>query len=328
MRVRVRTARWRRWHVAGPATALAMVASLSGCITVHGEEAIVPALTEKEAAAALDRYVETRNDAFRDLDPERNSTVENGPFGAIDSAILTVLEGLGEGSAGQPLKLSQPRFLIPQQAGWPKFFVVNAQSNQNNDEQWLLVFTRDSIDEQWSASYLAVLASRDELTFREDNDGYLEEVPLTDSGLAVDPADLSKAYTDYLSGGEGPFAAGAHTTELLAERQEQGSFPQFDVQYQDLPENEGDFAPVALRTKDGGALVLFSSRHLEKKTMAPGAPLNVPADVQELLPDGDTPEESLTLERVAMMAALVPEGDGQVEIRERGGAGVVSAEGE
>lgn len=317
MRVRARLTT----ATAGLATALATVTSLSGCMTVHGETAIVPALSEDEAERAFEHYVETSNEALETYDPELNATVETGPLGAIREAELTARhEVTPEGNINYtPLELADPRYHIPQQAGWPKHFAVDARNGSDTEHRWLIIFTRDGVDEEWTVSYLAVLATQDLPELAEDGDGFLEDIPVeggTDSGLALEPGELSAAYVDYLSSeGDGPFTDGPYTTDTLTAREEANSQPEFITEFRDqAPENE-EYAPVALRTADGGALVLFTSQYHEKRTMAPGEPLVIDPLVETLM-DGSA-EQALTMEWVVTQVALVPEGEGDIEILTR-----------
>jgi hypothetical protein len=320
-----------RARVAGLIGALAMVASLAGCITVHGETAIVPAATEKEAQEALDRWLETSNEANRDFAPSLNERIERGPMGAIDHASLRAARGLNpDGDPDfQPMELSDTAFHIPQQAGWPKFFVAETTTNLGA-ERWLLTFTRNSVEEEWYATYQTVLPETQVPEFAEDADGFLEDMPTGRDypGLAASPGELSAAFASYLSEREGPFADGSYTTGVLAHRQEENSNPEYEMNYQDEaidPAAEPQMAPIAVRTADGGAFVLFTTRYFDRQTVAQGYAPSVDAEVEELM-EG-TAETSVTREWITMQAALVPEGDGDVEIAHRVG-GVVAAQGE
>ncbi|RKN45901.1 hypothetical protein [Streptomyces hoynatensis] len=314
---------------AGLVVSLAMAAGLSGCMTVHGEEAVVPAATQDEAEAALEHYVDVNNEAKRDYDAEQNDEIEAGPLGAIDEAGLTAraAEQPNGDPDFEPLELTDTQFHIPQQAGWPKFFVADTKP-RGYQNRWLMVFTRNSIDEDWRVSYLATLPAERVPEFAQDDDGYLEDIPLggrAGSDLAVAPDEVGAAYADYLQGGEGRFSEGRFTTEVLDEREEANSSPAYQVQFQDAPAEEEDYAPVAMRTGDGGALVFFTMHHDERQTLAPGQHFNLNAQVEALL-EG-TPTQSLTLHRLAVETATVAEGDGPVDILSEV-AGLITAEGE
>ncbi|MGK5529821.1 hypothetical protein [Streptomyces sp. URMC 129] len=331
MRVRARLTT----ATAGLVTALAVVTSLSGCsklsVAVDGASAVVPTASEDEARQAFERYVETSNEALEAYDAELISTVETGPWGAIREAELTAKHAVTpEGNINYtPSEFTDAHYHIPQQAGWPKFFAVDAQNTRDAENRWLMIFTRDSIDEQWAVSYLSLLPEATFPEFAEDADGYLEDIPAggdNASGLAMDPGGMSAAYADYLaSEGEGPFTDGPWTTDVLAAREAANSQPEFVTEFRDQAAEDPAYTPAALRLKDGGALVLFTSQNFEKKTMAPGEPLVVDPLVESLM---ESPaEQALTMEWVVTLAARVPEGEGEIEIQ-GGLAGVVAATGE
>lgn len=299
--------------------ALVMSVTLSGCITVHGERVKLPAVTKAEAAKVVESFIKTNNRANRDLDAKLNGTIETGPLGAIDQAGLKARKKVHpEGNPEySPLKFSDTRYLIPQQAGWPKFFVANALSNRG-DERWLVVFTRDSVDARWKATYLAVLPEEAVPTFARDDEGYVAAVPLDESsGLALPPARLSRAYTRYLKTGKGDdFAPGQYTTKLREERQKQERTPKVWNDFLDQPADKGPFAPLGLRTSDGGAVVFFSCYHHHKQTAAKGLKPPQANKYARALMTG-TPERSVTYTYVAQQAVSVPAKDGQVRFLSR-----------
>ncbi len=69
-----------------------------------------------------------------------------------------------------------------------------------------------------------------------------------------------------------------HARRVLR-RAENADRPGRTTQWVDQPLDKGDFAPLALRTEDGGAMVLFATRHFEKQTAARGVPLSVRPEV-------------------------------------------------
>jgi hypothetical protein len=318
---------------------LALTASLSGCMTVHGEEAIVPAATRSEARTALNEWLRTFNEAYRDYDPALSGEVQTGTQGEIDRAGLTAAQGLNPaGNAGyEPIEFSETAFHIPQQAGWPKFFLADATDTQSGSH-WLMVFTRNSIDERWLVSYRAMLPAAEVPEFRKDKDGYLEDIPADEgnAGLAVAPAELSRLYALYLQsqGQEGSFAPGAGTTDIVAERNDQNTLdPNWQKEWQDSAVEEERFSPVAVRTEDGGALVFFTERFYEKQTWREG--VEPPADLGEnppytveLLEEDSDVSTAVTREFLSVLTAAVPQGDGEIDLLYRSSGGLIRARGE
>lgn len=306
----------RRTLTAVAATALLILApTLTGCVTVHGERENIPSVARSEAPKALQRFLGTYNKAYRELDPELLRRVESGPLAEIYTADLTAQRASSPGGnpGFAPLELSDARYHIPKQVGWPKFFVADTRSNReapDSGTRWLLVFSRNTADEPWRVAYLSIL-DRDEVPrFAADEDGWAQAVPASGkgAGLAVAPDALSEAYTGYLMTGEGEtFADGSATTRLRESRKRFLRTPKFWTEYIDTPAEGARYAPVGLRTRDGGALVFFSSHHREKQTMAKGLRPEPDPRVKPLM-KGEA-KKAVTLTRLAESAVKVPAED-------------------
>jgi hypothetical protein len=284
-------------------------------MTVHGETAIVPAIGKAEARKVLTTFETKNNEANKTYDAEVNRSIEAGALGAIDQAGLKARHAV-YGSTSKdfsPLQLSDPHFLIPQQAGWPKSFVADVQAahqdKQDTDgSRWLLVFQRGSIDDTWKAVYLAVVAPAAMPQFATDADGHAEDIPLGKGrkGLTVAPGRLSKAYTTYLSQRAGQkFADGDATTGVLAQRAKEQQQRNVRTEYADLPAEPPQYTPFALRTKDGGAVVFFASQHQTKRTLPRNYTAEVSNPLVKALMSG-TPEHSVTYVRMAQDTVKVP----------------------
>ena len=179
-------------------------------MTVHGEREMLPAVSKAEGTKALTHFTEAFNKVNRQLDPKLNPSFEAGALLAIDQAGIKAAHALRP--QGNPnftsLAFKDPHFTVPKQAGWPKYFIADAASNRKNargqNTRWFLVFSRNGIDEQWRAVYLATFAGNKAPELKTDKNGYAEAVPAgAKSGLTVDPGKLSRTYADYLNTGKG-----------------------------------------------------------------------------------------------------------------------------
>ena len=286
-------------------------------MTVHGELAVVPAATRAEAAQALKDFTAAYNKADKAYDPALTADRVTGALGAINQGGLKARrkQSPGGNPGHQELALSDTRFLIPKKAGWPRWFVADADSNRDTeggsaDSRWLIAFVRGGADQAWKASHLLTLSPGEVPGFALDADGWAKPAPADGAGLAASPQELSGAYASYLQNNGKPgqpvsFAPGRDTTLWLASRKRASQRIGRSMQYLDQQLDTGAFAPVGLATKDGGALVFFATRHFEKQTAARGVPLlDVNADVRALM--SGTPKSSLTKERVSSQVALVP----------------------
>lgn len=313
-----------RVRVLAVTTAAVLGLALSGCVTVHGEDVVVPATTEGEAKKVLDSFVTSNNKANRTFDVALSSTVESGALGAIDQAGLKARKAVhkDQNPDFQPIELTDARYHIPQQAGWPKYFIADAQNaRSSSDSRWLVVFTRDSLDARWKASYLSVFAKDAIPRFAKDEDGYLEDIPADEeAGLAMAPGKVGAAYTAYLADGKGTvFAPGAYTDQLREERRSNARTTTVWNDFIDRSPEKGAFAPVALRTEDGSALVFFSTSHHQKQTAAEGLK-PPPADRYAQALMTGTPERSVTYNYVAEQVVSVPKKDdakGKIEFLHR-----------
>ncbi|WP_240649155.1 hypothetical protein [Streptomyces sp. Z26] len=294
--------------LAATTTTAVLGATLSGCVTVHGEDAVVPAIGKGEAARVLDEFTAVNNRSNRTYDPALNATVEAGALGAIDQAGLKARKKASPGGNAdmKPLELTDARFLIPEQAGWPKSFVADTASNRGSGGRWHLVFQRADADAKWKAVYLAVLDPEKTPEIVVDEDGHAEPVPTSDGeDLTVGPDEVGKAYARYLQRGDGDFTDGAHTSEWREKRAETAEKPGVRTEWADQGAEPPQFTPFGLRTEDGGALVYFATHHHMKQTVAEGYTPQVKDPYVKALMTG-TPKKSLTYVRVSEQAVTVP----------------------
>nr|WP_311730082.1 hypothetical protein [Streptomyces sp. DSM 41529] len=285
--------------------------TLTGCMTVHGERENIPSIAKDEAPKALKRFTDTYNKSYRELDPALANQVQTGPLLDISAADLKAQHAAKpDGNpAYPPLRLTDARYAIPKQVGWPKFFVADTESNRD-DNRWLLVFTRGGADQPWKAAYLSILSQDEVPDFQLDKDGWARSVPAegVTPKLATRPDKLSAEYTDYLMTGEGEiFADGQATSGLRTSRKKFVRTPKFWTEYIDTAAEGTRYAPVGLRLRDGGALVFFTSHHRQKQTMAKGYRPNPTPQIKALM-TGEA-KRSVTLTRVSESAVRVPAKD-------------------
>ncbi|MFF7978920.1 hypothetical protein ACFZDK_07280 [Streptomyces sp. NPDC007901] len=303
-----------------------MALSANGCVVVHGEREVLPATTRAEAAKALKQFTDAYNKADQAYDSSLDADYTTGALADIDSARLKAGHANSpSGNSGHSdLEFDDVTYTIPKKAGWPRWFVADAHGNKGGDDRWLLVFTRDSLSEPFQVAYLTLLAPDSVPKFTTDKDGWAEAVPANSAQLAVSPGDLSQDYATYLKSGSTVFADGAHTSGWRTDR-EKSTKPGLATQYIDEPLTAGDYAPLALRTTDGGALVFFTTRYYAKQTAAAGTSVPTPNQGVKALTKGEI-KQSLTMQFVSNQVALDPAGTGKVSVLGRI-QGLTSAEG-
>ncbi|MFE3810912.1 hypothetical protein [Streptomyces sp. NPDC059131] len=281
-------------------------------MTVHGEREIVPAATAAEAAEALKEFTDAYNAADKAYDPAKAAQRVTGALGAINQAgIKSRSVNYPDGNPQHvPLELTDARFTIPKKAGWPRFFLADADSNRDQDKgpadnRWVLVFLRNAPQDVWQAAYLTILSPDRIPALKMDQDGFAEAIAPDSPALARVPRDLSQEYASYTQTGKPEhFEAGPHTSQWRTTRVKEANRPGRARQYIDQPLNSGDYGPLGLATQGGGALVFFTVRNFERETMARGVRIEVHPDVKALL-SGEV-KTSLTKERISSQAAWVP----------------------
>ncbi|MEQ8144156.1 hypothetical protein [Streptomyces sp. OP7] len=315
----------RRVLVAASVTALSL--TTGGCVVVHGEREVLPAATRAEAAKALEEFTAAYNAADKAYDSSLDADRTTGALADIDGARLKAgkVNHPDGNPRHAPLELTDATFTIPAKAGWPRWFLADTAANKGGDVRWLLVFTRDALADPWEVAFLTLVSPEDIPEFKTDKDGWAEAVPANSTDVAVAPGELSQKYATYLKDGGDGFAGGPHTSGWRDTRQKQSVRPGLATQYIDEPMVNGDYAPLALRTADGGALVFFTTRHFEKQTAAAGASVPTPNEDVLALTSGEI-RQSLTMEFVSNEVALDP-ADGPVEVLGRI-QGLTAAKGE
>ncbi|MBV9022579.1 MAG: hypothetical protein JO362_01955 [Streptomycetaceae bacterium] len=291
------------------ATVALLTSSAAGCVTVHGAEVLIPSVQPAGAQQALDRFAQVSNEAYTRLDVSLNSRIETGALGAIDQAGLKAqqINHPSGNPSYPPLHFSDAHFLIPQQRGWPKWFIANTATNRGA-ERWLLVFTRNSVSEPWRVEYLSAIPQSQLPEIAINASGYVEPVPVSSSDLVVPPDQLSAQYAAYLQQGDkgsSVFAGGSDTSGLKEQRRTQyATTSQLVTQFADEPADASQYPPVALRLADGGALVFFTTHHVMRQTVAQGPVKITDPDIGALMTG--TPNKSVTFNKVAEEIVKVP----------------------
>ncbi|WP_338898636.1 hypothetical protein WBG99_26145 [Streptomyces sp. TG1A-60] len=311
-------------------TALSLTAS--GCVVVRGDLEVVPAATQAEAARALKDFTTAYNKADKAYDQSLDASRVTGALADIDGGKLR--SGARINPGGNPnhvaLELTDVTYTIPEKAAWPRWFLADAAANKGRStDRWLFVFTRDGLTDLWEVSFLTIVPAADVPEFKKDENGYAQVVLPDDPELSVAPAELPDKYVTYLKEDSALFADGPYTSEERAERRKNAKKPGIARQYVDESLTNGDYAPVGLRTTDGGALVFFTTRHYQKQTAAQGVDIPVNDPAVRALMTGE-PRESLMLEFVNNQAVLDPartESDQPVKVLSRVG-GLTGAKGE
>jgi hypothetical protein len=314
-----------------------------------------PVLTQTQAAQAFDAYVAASNQAGATDDGKLALSVVTGAQQSLVSATLksqsasstscdtsAYCSTLSIKLVGQ-YAYGTPTFYLPEPAGYPRFFVADVTralavkgvskdatvsvggAQVPVDGQALMVFEQSAAAGPWQLASVAQFPSGTTLpSLATDKNGDIPQVPLTSTELLAQPyatGPLQAAVVD-----DGPASAAAKavqagplTTGLYQaarDRADSGlEVPAGDVYQWSM---EGTPYPAfALRTADGGALVLYAmylnstvavpGYFDDASPVEPGAPINIPPDVLPLLPSGH-PSSRIRLEAQSLFsfAAIDP----------------------
>jgi hypothetical protein len=280
--------------------------------------------------------------------------VEETSNGAYSSS-LSVTPGLSVYTYGAPA------FYLPEAAGYPRFFVVSVARKLSGtkptdntsttvggatmplDGGTLMLFTQARARAPWllaSTSQLSAGVAPPRLA--ADRAGYVPTVPLSDASLLAQPDDAGALQAAVVDDGQASAAAQAVADGPLTTGMYQGAVshaggltapPGDDYQWQ----LDGSSLPqFALRTAAGGALV-FYAMSLDTTVAVPdvinkgnpirsGPPIQVPVNVQALLPKGQAaPLVQLQSQQTLSFAAIDPApGNAKIQVVAMGG-GLTSA---
>jgi hypothetical protein len=327
------------------------------------------AITTAQARQAFNSYVATTAKALRTGDGRLALSVVTGAQRSLVAASLKGIVSVcstpsstGEGCFyGHPkhhqYTYGTPTFYLPEPSGHSRFFVADVTRSVTGikpaagavasvggaqvpvDGPALMLFEQSAVAAPWKLASVSQFPSG--LTIPRlatDENGYIPQVPLTSADLLAQPyatGPLQAAVVD-----DGPasaaakaLAAGPLTTAMYqAARDRSGTglqVPGGDVYQWDM---EGTAYPAfALRTADGGALVLYAMylnstvavpSYLDKgDPINPGPPIEIPLDLSLLLPANQpTPRVALEQQDLLSFAAIDPSaGPSKIQVIAVGG---------
>jgi hypothetical protein len=350
-----------------------------GALGTRAASGATPAVTEAQARQAFDHYVAVWNSSTRQGHAQNAlpvlAGVEHDVLAAfLGSRQIFAVQGWGTQSSsaasssayssslsislGAPpaYTYSRPTFLLPEQAGYPKFFVAYTTRTADGRSPAtdrvtsvgglrvpahgpvLMLFSQARAGAQWKlASTSRLPGGARPPALAKDAGGYVPQVPLSAAGLLIRPGYAGALQAAVVA--EGPanpagraVAAGPLTTGLyqaargkLGLRVPAGDVYQWMLQGSALP-------AFALRTANGGALVFYTMT-LNTTVAVPdvinkadpirhGPAIQVPAGLLPLIPSGQptAPREQLTSQQTLSFAAVdPPAGNGTLQVIAIGG---------
>jgi hypothetical protein len=289
-------------------------------------------VTRAQARQIFDHYVATMTTALAAGDRQAALSVASGVQGDMVSAQFT--EAGHHHTKLPAYRYGAPRFYRPDTTSYPQWFLASVPRTASAPTtltgvplaargQVLMVFARDSAQVPWTLASSAQLAAGQALPeLALTGDGHAEVAPLDATTTLARPDVTGPLQATVVDDGpasaasravaSGPLTTGIYS--YLAKPVPRYAAPRGDVRQWDLlGTNYGQFA---LRTSDGGALVLYAmylntavevpAELNESSPVNPGPPINVPPDFAALLAPGTaTPPRVQLITQFALTFAAV-----------------------
>ncbi|MEU0651444.1 hypothetical protein ABZ485_04220 [Streptomyces albogriseolus] len=276
----------------------------------------MPALSAAQARDVVTRYSKINNEANADRNRRLLDTVEDGPLYAMSVSDYIETEGLPSADR-EPYKpwsydVANAKLYIPRlAAGQDRWFAAALSSEKGKAPSRLAVFTERPQHERWEMVSVVDLDSQKLPDVALDREGYATAVAANDNNhLAADAGLLRAAVVDNFATGGANTGTKVFAPTKASKRQikvhshaatrfgDKGTsvFDGADNRYTDA---------YALKTADGGALILFSHTHTQTNTVAhSGLQINPGKGDRAWL--HDVPRSSITYTFVCNDAATVP----------------------
>jgi len=316
-----------------------LAASLAGCALPvrpnRGEPAAGrPALARAAAAAALGRYLGANRALAGKWDPGLVAAVETDGRYAVEQAELRMaaLSDPANRHKPAPFTVAGASYLVPRLDGYPKWFVVSATETTKGAARLpvLMVFVRKRAVDPWRVSTSVVLDKGQRVpALATDKEGYAVAVRLNDAAPTLPPGAVASAHAGFLNARLKGAPAGQlkvdESTRNLVQRatNDRKAFTLGRVSHRLAP---AAFPPVALRTRQGGALVLYSER-LSSEFVLTAAGARISTGVWHALGVPDPVFHALTLVELLQFATVVPPRGGGAAEPIANSSGLVEASG-
>ncbi|MFJ6574045.1 hypothetical protein ACIQNU_42280 [Streptomyces sp. NPDC091292] len=276
----------------------------------------MPALSDAQARAVITNYSKINNAANARRDRTLLDTVEDGPMYAMSVSDYTETEGLpkADRKVYKPWSydISSAKLYIPRfTTGQDRWFAAALSGKKGKDPSRIAVFAEQPKDKRWELVSVVDLDGTTLPDIALDKDGYAATVKATgNKQLAADADVLRTAVIDN-------FATGGTTTGTKVFEPTRSSQQQIKV-HDETTRKFGKLGTTvfaagtnrfkdayALKTSDGGALVLFAHTHTQTDTVAQsGLQINPDKDDNAWL--HGIPRTSVTYTFVCADAATVP----------------------
>lgn len=300
-------------------TALGSLALLlvAGCtpelppLVVSEVAEVRPVLSLEQSADVYSEVGEALAAAQESLDPAALDPRVTGPARELRAAELTVASARGSAETITEIPTTIQSYIVPSTPGWPRTALAVSERPQNLQTERLLVAEQASPREDYKLwGWLRLFPGVTLPEFAAADIG-TPDVPLDEvDTLLMAPTDAVARYVDVLNAGDASAHAAAFAvdplreqiTTLRAGRQESAAVIA-GTYTMTFAVAEGEAR--ALRTADGGALVIAKVTSLETLAGEVGATVP-PSATEAAFTGGATPANSLTTGRTGLVGIRIP----------------------
>ncbi|WP_159795010.1 hypothetical protein [Puerhibacterium puerhi] len=309
----------RRTPAAVAAGALTLALALTGCAAEPpapnpDPSASGPVLSEDQDTHVLGEVNAVLQAASESNDPTKLEARLTGPALAIRTSQLEVAKARGNADLVTDIPGEYQQLIVPTNDTWPRTsFAITVQTEELQTPR-LLALEQASPRDPYRLWGWVQLASGITMPAFADAELGSENLAADDDSLLVSPQDAVNQYADVLTTGSG--SAFKDTFEDDAFRQLLGSFAQTQKETLDQPNVDGTYTlevtptkdqPVkAVRTADGGAMVMAALTATETMTAVEGATLTPPTRSGKALLGDAEPTNKLVDGYSDMVALYVP----------------------
>ncbi|MFB7896065.1 hypothetical protein ACFC1B_07020 [Streptomyces xiamenensis] len=229
------------------------------------------AITEGQALEVIAAYSEANNAAYRDSDASLLEEIEGGSL--LQRSLAELEQRLARPEADrEPIEeweYTDPEIYVPSGETW---WMAQASAGPREEgSQRLLTFEQGEKDSWLLVSVVPLSVELPAIAL--DEDGLAEAAPADDPAGKLLPQDAVQAYEDlWETGGTGPgepLATGPTGQDILERRTPEDPL-MFSRINATTPDHEHTWA---LRTEDGGTVVVATTAHSETLTAVTGEPL-------------------------------------------------------
>lgn len=278
-----------------------------------------PAVSQQSAQAAVQHYMQVKNQADSAFSSAVADTVEDGPLFAMS-------QGGYKRDSATPVKDRTPyrpwlydaagtHLYIPKLPPGAKRWFAAAVAVTSKDQ--MLVVLAEQADRSWQMVLASDLDGAPLPPIELDADGYATAVPTDGSQPGVDAPRLRDAVVDNFATG-GVYAGTKYLTPTAAS-QRQISIHTKDINHLGTKGTTAFAAAdnpwtdaYSLKTADGGALVLFAHSHTQTDTVGHGWQIISGPSTRAWL--GTTPRQAITATFTCSDAALVPSPNAKAQL--------------